>query len=143
MKKSILSVLLLLLALSASLGVQAQNTLNVYQKDGTIVCFPFSSNPVTRFVDANVVITTTDQTVSYPFESIEKYTFDDGVSPTGLVTIRDNNNLRQPISIYNAGGQFVRSVIPTGGSADLDLRKLPAGTYIIKNGTVTYKIHKQ
>lgn len=141
MKKSIL--LLLLLALSASLGVQAQNTLNVYQKDGTIVCFPFSSNPVTRFVDADVVITTTDQTVSYPFASIEKYTFDDGVTPTGLISIRGTERLDAPISVYNAGGQLVRSVTPTDGNADLDLRSLPAGTYIIKNGTVTYKIQKK
>lgn len=48
--------LILLLMAVAVIGAKAQNTLNVYQKDGTLLCFSFADKPITLFVDDDVVV---------------------------------------------------------------------------------------
>jgi len=128
----------------SSVSAFAQNTLNVYQKDGTITCFSFSSKPESVFSGDDVIVRTTDQEVSFAFASIEKFTFEDGVTPSGIISTRNEGGKSAPIKVYNTNGILLKTVEPTEeGSTEFPLRDLPAGIYIIKNSTSTYKLIKK
>lgn len=135
--------LIFIIAFLCTLFSKAQNTLNVYQKDGTITCFSFSSKPESVFSGDDVIVRTTDQEVSFAFASIEKFTFEDGVTPSGIISTRNAAGQSAPVKVYNTNGVLLKTVEPTEGSSELPLRDLPAGVYIIKNSTTTYKLIKK
>ena len=130
--------LLLLSALFT--GAHAQNTLNVIQKDGTITCFAFADKPIATFSGSDVIVSTTKTEVTFPFSSIVKYTFDDGLTPTGIFSTRNAAKV-YPVKIFNSAGAIVKTIETSSeGTAEVQINTLPAGTYIINNGTTTYKI---
>ena len=135
--------LLFLLFMAIAVGVQAQNTLNVIQKDGTITCYAFADKPQTMFSGSDVIVKTDKTEVAFAFSSIEKYTFEDGLTPTGVLSTRFNGKA-YPVKIYTPAGALVKTIEPSAeGMAEAQINALPAGTYIINNGTTTYKINKK
>lgn len=138
--KSLLFTLLLL----TTIGAQAQNTLNVYQKDGTLLCFCFADKPMTLFVDDDVIVKTDKQLLSFPFSSIDKYTFEDGLDPSGLISIQVGEHPSEGVSIYDLSGKLLKTVGPSESrSVEIHTTDLPAGTYIIRNKGVSYKFQKK
>lgn len=141
MKRNILFIVYLLLATT---GAQAQNTLNVYQKDGSLLCFSFADKPITLFDGDDVVVKTNKQNICFPFSSIDKYTFEDGLVPTGIMSIQTLDSSSESISIYAMDGKLLNTgTCKNGNFTEIQIGDLPSGTYIIKNKNVTYKFKKQ
>lgn len=139
-----MKILFFALLLLTAIGAQAQNTLNVYQTDGTLLCFSFADKPTTLFVDDDVIVKTDKQLLSFPFSSIDRYTFEDGHDPTGFMGIQMSDPSSEGISIYDMSGKLRKTVVPSNGnSAEIQTTDLPAGTYIIRNKDVTYKFQKK
>lgn len=132
------------LLLLTTIGAQAQNTLNVYQKDGTLLCFSFADKPMTLFVDDDVIVKTDKQLLSFPFSSIDRYTFEDGLDPAGLISIQIDGTFSEGVSIYDLSGKLMKTVNPSNGnSVEIQTMDLPAGTYIIRNKNITFKFQKK
>lgn len=139
-----LRFLFLMALLSVATVMRAQNTLNVHQKDGTIMCFSFSQKPISTFDGTDVKVTTSEETVTFPFASVSKYTFEDGLTPTGVFAVKTSDPNDNSINIYNVNGQLIKTQnVTSDDDARLDVTGLPAGTYIIKSKSITYKYQKR
>ncbi len=68
-KKKLLSLLHLMLI---SIGVEAQNAIAVYQKDGQVVKFAFTEKPLVTYSGSELILTTTKTTVQYPIYLLQK-----------------------------------------------------------------------
>ena len=136
MKKTILSLVLFVLC---SLGVQAQNTMLLHQKDGGVVSYGFSEQPVVTYVADNLHVETATVSIDYPLASLEKITFADEADRIDVLRTDTNTDVR----IYSVNGTLVRVAKAEDGAATLNTADLPAGTYIVKNGTTSYKIVKR
>lgn len=136
--KLLLSVLGLLLGL----GAYAQNTLNVHQKDGTVVCYAFGEKPVVTYTDEGIHLATTKVEIDYPMANLEKFTFEDSGTSESIETITIEGTT-EDIRIYTTAGVLVRTIPQSEGAAAFSTADLPAGVYIIKNGKTSYKITKR
>lgn len=138
-------LLLLLLTLTTASVSLAQTALIVHQKSGGTVEFAFNEKPIVTYSDGYLVISVADgaASVQYPFSDVEKFTFGE-VSEIYTRITPPAKMAPQPTYIYNIGGILMRTLQPTeDGSTPANLDGLPAGTYIIKNGTTNYKIIKK
>lgn len=121
----------------------AQNVLNVYSKNGAVVTFSLSEKPVVTYSSNILVLTTQTTKVEYPLSDLEKVTFGDieskveSISSSGIsgdLTIR----------IYDLSGREIKAI---GSDKDVSspqllLDDLNEGTFIVKQGNITYKIIK-
>ncbi len=119
----------------------AQSVLNIHQKDGTVVSYGFSEKPVVTYNEAGVHLSTAKVEVDYPFASLEKFTFTDGVAD-GIEQLRAVG-ISDDILVYDMRGVLLRTVKQSEGTAAFSTQDLPQGIYIIKNGKTTYKITKR
>lgn len=137
LKRHLLTILCLFLCAAAC---SAQNTLNVHQKNGTVVKYGFSEKPTVTYTATGIHLATTKVEVNYPFTNLEKFTFsEDATAIDVLKTERTNDDVR----IYNTNGMLLKTVKLSDGVASLSTTDLPKGIYIIKNGKTTYKITKK
>ena len=125
-----------------ALSCFAQNTLNVHQKDGTVVSYAFSEKPVVTYTDTGIHLVTTKVEVDYPLANLEMFTFEDGGTSEGIETITTTSTA-DDIRIYNTAGFLLRTIPHSEGTATFSTGDLPAGIYIISNGKTTYKITKR
>lgn len=139
MKKLILS----LLTLFATTAIWAETALFVHLESGEVVEISFAEKPVVTYNESRLVITVENASVSFPLENMQKFTFgevDEDV--TRIVT--PANATPQPTYIYGIDGKLMRTYKPgENGSTSASLEGLPAGTYVIKNGNVSYKYLKR
>ncbi|MCQ2244884.1 MAG: T9SS type A sorting domain-containing protein [Bacteroidaceae bacterium] len=135
--KRFLTIFSLFLCVAASL---AQNTLNVHQKDGTVVKYGFSEKPTVTYTDAGIHLATTKVEVDYPFANLEMFTFSDESSAIDVLTTERTSD---DVRIYNTNGVLLKTVKQSDGAASFSTSDLPKGIYIIKNGKTTYKITKR
>lgn len=75
MKKLILFLLVTVFSMAAYANDANEAVLQVWCADGQTVTFSLDDDPVTSYVDGQLVIKTTKTTVSYPLEEIRKYTY--------------------------------------------------------------------
>ena len=116
MKKLLLSLFLAF----AGTTVWAETALFVHQKNGGLLEISFSEKPVVTYSDGYVVVRTADASVSYQIREMQKFTFGE------------------------ADGKLLRTYKPgEDGRTSTSLEGLPAGTYVIKNGTTSYKMLKR
>ena len=144
-KNSMKRLLLSLLTIMAASFSWASTGLIVHQKSGGTVEFAFSEKPIVTYSDGYLVISVQDgvASVSYPLSDMQKFTFGE-LSSDYTRIIAPKEVAPQPTYIYNIGGMLVRTLQPSDdGSTPATLDGLPAGTYIIKNGTTTYKTTKK
>ena len=138
-------LLLSLLTFAAVSVLWAETSLIVHQKSGGTVEFAFSEKPIVTYSDGYLVISVADgaASVQYPLSDMEKFTF--GELSENYTRITPPAEVApQPTFIYNIGGILMRTLQSTkDGSTPATLDGLPAGTYIIKNGTTNYKIIKK
>lgn len=134
-----------LLAFVAAQAPRADTALIVHQKSGGTVEFAFREKPVVTYSDDYLVISVQDgqATVSYPLGNLQKFTFGE-TSDSYTRIVPPKEVAPQPTYIYNVGGVLLRTIRPSAdGSTSASLDGLPAGTYIIKNGTTNYKTIKK
>lgn len=135
--KFTLSAFGLLLGFTAN----AQNTLNIHQKDGTVVRYAFSEKPVVTYTDIGIHLVSKIEEIDYPMENLQMWTFEDNPSqPTGIF---QTEGTKDDIRIYTTAGILVRTIPQNAGNAIFSTADLPAGVYIINNGKTSYKITKR
>ncbi len=143
MRNRYLTLVLLVFMLAVGQSTWAGMALVVHQKSGGTVEFAFSKKPVVTYSGGNVVITSTEAKVEYPLSDVQKFTFSEETDGVERI-VAPANQLPQPTYIYNVGGMLMRTLQPNkDGTTPATLEGLPAGTYIIKNGTTKYKIIKK
>ncbi len=130
--------------------------LQIWQSDGNVVNIDLSEEPVTRYADGNLIITTTKTTISYPLEKVAKYTY---ISADGIESVngmrskfsQDGETLifsglaqGTEISVYASSGQMIRKT-KAGPQAKttVSVSSLPPGVYMVKVNSITYKITKR
>ena len=140
MKKLIISLLTLIAATAA----WADTSLIVHQKSGGTVEFAFSEKPVVTYSEGYLFISAQDRSVHFPLSGLQKFTFGE-VDDDQVTRITPPVNVApQPTYIYGIDGKLMRTLKPSeDGTTPANLDGLPAGTYVIKNGTTTDKVLKK
>jgi len=135
-------LLLLLLIEASHTSSWADTALVVHRKSGETIEFAFSEEPVVTYADGFLVVSEGKASVLYPLTDIQKFTFDEVTDRVTRIT--SPADAPHPTHIYNVGGMLLRTFSPSDDrSTSASLDGLPAGTYIIKNGTTSYKIIKK
>lgn len=118
----------------------AQSSLRIHQKSGGIVSYSFSEKPRISYTSDGLHLVTSSVTVDYPLANLEKLTFEESSTDISAVY---TEGVTADIQIFTASGTLVQTIRPEEKSATFSIDNLPAGTYVIKNGTTTYKIMKK
>ena len=150
-------LLILFILLVSALAVKADDMLlQIWQADGQVVTIALSEEPVTRYADGNLIITTTKTSITYPLEKVRKYTYvsADGISSLegmksrlsqdGETLIFSGLSQGTEITMYSTSGLVLRKV-KSGSQAKItvSVSDLPPGVYLVKVNSVTYKITKR
>ena len=136
-------ILFALLALGCAAG-HAQNTLFIWQQTGEVVSYDFLEKPRITYADTNLILTTTKVQVEFPLSSVRKFTFNDVMIDDAIGTVRATLKDEGPLSIYTLGGVLVKTVpAEAGGRHTYSLDELPAGVYVVKSKTTSYKVVKR
>lgn len=116
----------------------AQDALTVIQKDGQSYKFNFADKPVITYTETDLVLTTTSTEVQYPIADIQKLTFKDS-EETKVETVSEPVR-DETFTVYSLEGKVVKTFkYPENGDMNSGTEGLPAGIYIIKSKSVTYK----
>lgn len=138
-KKIMLMLLLTLVGLSCR---AADAKIIVWQKDGSKTEVLFNQMPEFMYQDGNVSVQNGATTLSWPLATLDKFTFEDVEAsvPTVPTDVKDVEQPKLDIvkdcSVYDLSGKLIKAKIRS-------LSELPAGTYIIKDGSVTTKVMKR
>lgn len=152
--KKILSLLILFVF---SYSVMADDMiLQIWQSDGKVVNIDLNEQPVTRYADGNLIVTTTKTTITYPLENVAKYTY---VSAEGIQSLegmkskfsQDGETLTfsgltqgTEIAVYATSGKILRKTkVGPQSKTTISVSDFPKGVYLVKVNTVTYKITKR
>lgn len=154
MKKTLSLLLLFVFTLST---MADDMILQIWQSDGKVVNIDLNEQPVTRYSDGNLIITTNKATISYPLEKVTKYTYTTPELILGLENMTSTkfskdgesltfSNLAQgtEIFVYSSSGQMMRKTKAGNQSkTTVSVSDLPTGVYLIKVNSITYKITKR
>ncbi len=106
--------------------------------DDTAEGFELRKTQCITFGDNEMVVKTTDGTTSIVLNTLSSLDFT-GTLPTAVETVQRTWEA-QNISVYNISGMLVKQWNSTDyRNENLILQDLPAGIYIVKNGTQTRK----
>lgn len=159
MKKRILAVLALLIALSTgsmmAAGVQYL-VFNLNEADKQVV-IPLSDQPVITMANDILKVTVAGEVrVEKPLAEIKSYSFSEASDPSGLsAVLRDNVRLEEGhvymanankgerISVYTSDGRLVLTATADDkGVVDVDLSGLRKAVYVVKSANSSIKIIK-
>ena len=153
MKKLLSFIVLFTFALSS---MAEDLILQIWQSDGKVVNIDLNEQPVTRYADGNLIITTTKTTISYPLEKVAKYTYVSAEGIQSLESMRSKfsqdgetitfSGLKQgtEIAVYASSGQMLRKTkAGPHAKTTVSVSDLPLGVYLVKVNSVTYKITKR
>lgn len=118
----------------------AQNTLNIHQKSGGVVSYGFADKPVVTYEGETLHLSTDKVSIDYPLAELEMLNFDDSEAAIGELRV---DGPKMPVFVFRMDGMLVKRMEDTEESSSIDINELPAGTYIIKQGSITYKMEKQ
>ena len=155
--------LLLTIAMLCPTTVMAEEgiwrkTIIIKTLDGATMEYLIDKDTKVKIVGRNLTITTEGMELSYELESMSQIRYGkmlipdaihDMTMPNERPFVWNNNNLyfsglrdNTPINIYTIDGKLVRSE-RFSGEAHVSLDNLPAGVYIVKMNSETYKILKK
>lgn len=148
---------ILLLWLMA-VGMQAQNAITVYQKDGQVAKFAFAEKPVVTYSVSELVLTTTKTVVQYPIYMLQKIAFDvdDLIDDIGKMELPQtqfgfhNGKLSiiggeagSVVSLYTIHGMMIGQYrLDDNGNATITLDLKGKDIYIVKTKQLSFKIRK-
>jgi hypothetical protein len=122
----------------------AQNSVNIFQKNGNVVSYTFDDRPKVEFAGEKLVVKVSTTTVEIPMSDVAKFTFDDSdFNETGIVNVKTGNIQSECVEVYTIGGKLVKKEKVTNGASSFSTNDLTNGTYIIKNGSTTFKFIKK
>ena len=135
----------------------------VWLHDGARISFPLAEHPVLTYVDGDIVVTTSQEQLTYAHVDVRKFTLSDedisyegeatGIAATdceaqwqrqGDVMQFSSCTPGERVAIYNATGQVVAQyVISADGTLQIPLSQFGEGMYIVKTESITYKFMKR
>ncbi len=131
MKQKLLFLLMFLL--TSSMAWAEDGKMTVWLSGDKTVQVLFSEKPEITYADGNVTLKGTTTELSWPIEDVKRLTFDDDATDIENVAAAGLDILSDRYDAYDLGGKLVKQ---QAGS----LSELPAGKYILKNGSVTIKV---
>lgn len=137
--------------------------LTVWTNDGGTTAFPLEEHPNLTFnaEEGSVLCKTSSQEISFLMNDVHKYTLDYLQNPTSGISVtpskEEGNMVVQPsnllfdgfapntvISVFAINGLLVdKQKTNADGRLSIQMNNWPGGIYIIKAGSVTYKITKK
>lgn len=158
-KFTILSLLLALVATTMR-AADKQNTLIVLTKDNVLHQFVLADKPKETFEGTQLKVTCEKASASASFNlsDIIRFTYagkdasgidEMTVNPTEIsmeegVLVISQMKANSTVNVYSMDGKLVRQLTAQrAGTYRLSLSSLPAGVYIVKADTITYKITKR
>ena len=137
----------MMLSFIVSINAMADNTNVVVERtDGNQTTFAFADRPVVTFkteqLTEYMVITTSKEEVSYPMSSVKRFVFEGTATGISDLVIESKDAFTQGVEIYDMSGKLVRRSDGTG-TVSVSTENLPAGVYVIKSGSETFKILKK
>ena len=134
---------MLLLLMALGMGAWAQSAgdakIIVWQKDGSKTEILFNQMPEFQYQDGSVSLQNGSTTLSWSLSQLQKFTFEAAESlPTGIKDVQAGSRLdiAKGCAVYDLSGRLIKEQIRS-------LSELPAGTYIVKDGSVTTKVVKR
>lgn len=159
MKKN-LTILLLASFLAMPVGIRAadkKNALVVLTKDKAQHQFLLTDKPNVTFEGKNLKVKVAKNTATFALTDVIRFTYKK-VDPTGIdesvaepaelsfddgILVISNIKAGTVVSVYTLDGKPVQQMKPARtGTYRLNLSQLPSGVYVVKAGTITYKIAK-
>lgn len=158
MNRYLLKIAFLLLLLGSGCMASAQTQLLVvWMKNGERVLYDLEEQPKTTFADAELVITTSSVSASYPLSQVLRYTYE--LSASGVESVKENDirisqkgsdlifeHLKPDaiIRVYSLDGVLFDTKRAVGEQrTTVSLNDHPAGVYLITVGNMTYKMVKR
>lgn len=130
-----------LLLLCCSLTAAAQQTLNIHTTTAGVISIAFDDQPNLTFPTPEVLmVTSSSMTVEFPFDEVERLTFDSATDAVETLTVREGDGA---VLIYDLSGKLVRQGATSKGSSTVDLATLRPGVYVVRDGKRTYKVTKR
>lgn len=132
-------LLVIIFYLVTCTSLKAQNTLNIFTKDGCVISYSFEHKPVAKYEISKIVIKTIKDSIEFPLANLRKITFDDDVTDVEFLKIDTKNP--EEVLMYDINGILVKQF--KGTSNSIQTSELKKGIYIIKEGTNTFKFIKK
>ena len=134
----------------------------VWLHNGARISFPFVEHPRLTYSDGDIVVTTSQEQLSYPHASVRKFTLaDEDISQgeaTEIATAEREAQWKcqgdmmvfsdctpgERVIIYNATGQQIAQyAIASDGILQIPLSQFVEGMYVVKTESITYKFIKK
>ena len=128
--------------------------------NGKTIEFTLNQKPIIKYGTATVTLTYNTGSLEYQMTDIQRVTMGDR-SATGIDDIQTGKakgdmryaggtfslngfEANSPVSVYDLSGRLVQTHRVSGdGSLSFSVATLPAGTYIVKAKSITYKFIKR
>lgn len=133
MKQTILTLLFVLIRLNAWAD---DAKIIVWLNDGNKTEILFTEMPEFLYADGNVSVQNGGTQLSWPLTNLHKFTFENVAStPTDIKDVKTAAKLdiAKGCAVYDLSGRLIKKQVNS-------LSELPAGTYILKDGSVTTKV---
>ena len=135
----------------------------VWMHSGARISLPLAEHPVLTYSDGDIVVTTSQEQLTYAHVDVRKFTLsDEDISHEGGTTDIEATNREaqwqrqgdvmyfagctpgERVTVYNATGQLVTQyVISADGTLQIPLSQFGEGMYIVKTESITYKFMKK
>lgn len=154
----LLLAVVLLTPMSSLWAADLVTTLIVLTKDNAQHQFALPDKPKVSFEGKNLIVVSDKTTTTFALSDVVRFTYKD-LDPSGIqeVYIKDTNvsledgmlvvsqvKANSNVCVYSLDGRLVRQLaVKRAGTYRLNLSSLPFGIYLVKTGSLTYKITKR
>lgn len=148
----------LLVPMSSLWAADLVTTLIVLTKDNAQHQFALPDKPKVTFEGNNLLVTSDKTTASFALSDVVRFTYQD-IDPSGIqevyskdtgvsfedgVLVISQIKANSTVCVYSLDGRLVRQLAAKrAGTYRLNLSSLPFGVYLVKTGSLTYKITKR
>lgn len=154
----LLLAVVLITPMSSLWAADFVTTLIVLTKDNAQHQFALPDKPKVSFEGKNLIVVSDKTTTTFALSDVVRFTYKD-LDPSGIqeVYIKDTNvsledgmlvvsqvKANSNVCVYSLDGRLVRQLaVKRAGTYRLNLSSLPFGVYLVKTGSLTYKITKR
>ena len=111
----------------------AQNSVNIFQKNGNVFSYTFDDRPKVEFAGEKLVVKVSTTAVEIPMSDVAKFTFDDSdFNETGIVNVKTGNIQSECVEVYTIGGKLVKKEKVTNGASSFSTNDLTTFKFIKK-----------
>lgn len=148
----------LLVPMSSLWAADLVTTLIILTKDNAQHQFALPDKPKVTFEGNNLLVTSDKTTASFALSDVVRFTYQD-IDPSGIqevyskdtgvsfedgVLVISQIKANSTVCVYSLDGRLVRQLAAKrAGTYRLNLSSLPFGVYLVKTGSLTYKITKR